>query len=303
MDDVLPPFAVCSVLFGNHELPPLLAGLPDACAAVVLVDNSGDLTTTIDDPRVIVVRPGRNLGYPAGINAGLRALEDKGPFEVIVLANPDLTMTRGFCSRLVRAAASSSPTIAIPQGGDLGTGLNRCPMPVGSALALLTRVNACATWGSRSDYPSGSLVALNRSAMQILQTPDGLLRDSLFFMDDVDLGVRAREGNVGLVGVATTRDEVVHEVNGTAWRAPSIPFYFRRASKVRYWIDERPTRGGRAYQAAVLIEAALIWAVSRISGWPRWTEVRPACASLVRTRGRHPELDDQVLAMMSRVEA
>ena len=110
----------------------LPAGLAGTHARVVVVDNaSSDGTPDVVRrllPDADLVLTGRNAGYAAGINAGLRVV---APDEVVVVLNPDLTLDAGCIATLEAVLADSSIGVAVPRmlttSGDLSPSLRRDP--------------------------------------------------------------------------------------------------------------------------------------------------------------------------------
>lgn len=81
-------------------------------AELVVVDN-GSTDGSVDElrrgcPGVVVIDPGRNLGYGAAANRGVAATRS----ELILVCNPDLSVIPGALTEMVRAL-DSDPTIAV----------------------------------------------------------------------------------------------------------------------------------------------------------------------------------------------
>ena len=125
----------------THNSADVLAGLadslPDGLAGVpawhlVVVDNA----STDGTPEVVrrllpdaeLVPLGRNGGYAAGINAGLRVVP---PDEVVVVLNPDLTLDAGCIAALLVTLGDGSVGAAVPRmltpSGELSPSLRRDP--------------------------------------------------------------------------------------------------------------------------------------------------------------------------------
>ena len=107
----------------DHDAGPLLEGclrslLDDGAAPVVVVENGapGSVRAALADPvapRVHIVRPGRNVGFGAGVNRGLAALAGESPPpEWILVCNPDLVVHAGAVEAM-RQALESHPAWAI----------------------------------------------------------------------------------------------------------------------------------------------------------------------------------------------
>ena len=110
----------------DHDAGPLLEGcvrslLDDGAAPVVVVENGtpGSAATALAELRAVrgaavrFVRPGRNLGFGAGVNRGLAALAgEPTPPEWILVCNPDLVVHPGALAAL-RQALESEPAWAL----------------------------------------------------------------------------------------------------------------------------------------------------------------------------------------------
>ncbi len=288
--------AVVSVLFGATEIPEFLVKLCRSGARVVVVDNSGDLMLA-PDPEISVLRPGRNLGYPAAINLGVTHLLEDRAAEFVLLANPDMTLSPVFVDALCAAACGPRPVISFPVlPGGATVGWQRRPTALGSAAAYAFRFHR-ATYGVRPvRYPSGALLLLNASALRLLRRNDRLLDPDLFFMDDVEIADRARTQNVAFSPVSADPTDVVHESNGTAWRAPGVPYFFRRAAKVRYWSARGQRTSAGILAGVVMAEALLIVATATMIRRSKLVSVRSAALLLLRSAGGwRRSFDDRVL--------
>jgi len=113
--------AVVVVLYNSEALvPDLLASLPDGLAGLdyelVAVDNaSPDASVAVLQelaPWATVVRPGRNGGYAAGINAGVAAA---GPHTAVLVLNSDVRLQPGCVRSLLRALRRPGVGIAVPR--------------------------------------------------------------------------------------------------------------------------------------------------------------------------------------------
>jgi GT2 family glycosyltransferase len=86
---------------------------PSACHRhIVVVDNAGNLTDSVADD-AMVVRPGRNLGFGAGANAGVEAL-GRGASDTLVVLNNDVEVVDGFLD--AAAAAVAAPGVGAAGG-------------------------------------------------------------------------------------------------------------------------------------------------------------------------------------------
>ena len=114
------------------SLPAGLAGVDDA--RVVVVDNASTDDTADVVRRLLpdaeLVLTGRNGGYAAGINAGLRLV---APDDVAVVLNPDLELGPGCIATLVATLAQDGVGVAVPRmltdSGALSPSLRHDPSP------------------------------------------------------------------------------------------------------------------------------------------------------------------------------
>ncbi|MGH9068410.1 MAG: glycosyltransferase family 2 protein [Acidimicrobiales bacterium] len=88
---------------GHHLLACIHSLRAEGVGEVVVVDNGsadGSVRSLVRaDPEVVVVDPGRNLGYGAGVNRGLAA----GGAEMVLVANPDIVVAPGTVAALVES--------------------------------------------------------------------------------------------------------------------------------------------------------------------------------------------------------
>lgn len=115
------------VVIVTYNSAPLLAGLAASLPAgasgvdwkVAVVDNAS-ADGSLDEarrvlPGCIAVQTGRNGGYAAGINAGVRAL---GECEGYLLLNPDVRLQPGCVAALCRGLQQLDAGVAVPRLSD-----------------------------------------------------------------------------------------------------------------------------------------------------------------------------------------
>jgi N-acetylglucosaminyl-diphospho-decaprenol L-rhamnosyltransferase len=144
-----PRIAVVVVTFNSADvLPRCLETLRDGGADgvelsdVVVVDNASDDSSTeiakaTSGLPIKIVQLTENIGYAAGLNAGVAALQTRPP-DAILLLNPDCELRPGAVAALTRALQVPSRGIVVPRlvnpDGSLQPTLRRMPT-ISGALA------------------------------------------------------------------------------------------------------------------------------------------------------------------------
>jgi N-acetylglucosaminyl-diphospho-decaprenol L-rhamnosyltransferase len=279
----------------DHDAGPLLEGcvrsiLENGASPVVVVENgaAGSAATALeqlpgdpDDQPVQLVRPGRNLGFGAGVNRGLAALAgEPTPPEWILVCNPDLVVHPGALTAL-RQALEAEPAWALvgprifTETGDVYPSVRNFPTFTDAAghalLALINpenpftmRYNPGTPQGelvTKAGWVSGSCFLARRSALEEL---GGF--DEAYFMynEDMDLCWRAHDSGWG-VGFAGTA-EVTHVQGVSTARHPYRMMVAHHRSALRFTF--RTTRGWRRVAlpfAAVVLGARMAMATVRIA--------------------------------------
>jgi N-acetylglucosaminyl-diphospho-decaprenol L-rhamnosyltransferase len=261
--------------------------LENGASPVVVVENgaAGSAATVLEqlpgDQSVQVVRPGRNLGFGAGVNRGLAALAgEPTPPEWILVCNPDLVVHPGALTAL-RQALEAEPAWALvgprifTESGDVYPSVRNFPTftdAAGHALLALVnpenpftmRYNPGTPQGdvvTRAGWVSGSCFLARRSALEEL---GGF--DEAYFMynEDMDLCWRAHDAGWG-VGFAGT-GEVTHLQGVSTARHPYRMMAAHHRSALRFAF--RTTKGWRRVAlpfAAVVLGARMAMATVRIA--------------------------------------
>jgi GT2 family glycosyltransferase len=163
----------------------------EADAEVIVVDNGGRDGEVVEPFGVRLVRPGRNLGFPGGCNAG--AAEATG--DVLVFLNPDTVVTQGALGSLARTLEEASIGIAMAR-------LRLLDRPEllnsGGTVLHVSGVAWAGGYGEPAESvgelkdvagPSGAALAIRRELFEQL----GGFTDELFmYFEDTELGWRAR---------------------------------------------------------------------------------------------------------------
>jgi GT2 family glycosyltransferase len=233
---------------------PLLDSLPAAldglAADVVVVDNaSSDDTVALLSGRSdcrVVERP--NLGYSAGINAGVRAA---APAPAIVILNPDVRLAPGAVRRLVAALDRDRVGIAVPRvsnpQGELERSLRREPtllralgLDRAGRPALAEYVHEPAAYASSHavDWALGAVMATSRACYDALGGWD----ESFFlYSEETDYCLRARDhgfltwydadARATHIGGASGRSDTTHQMQ----ILNRVRLYRRRHGRVASW--------------------------------------------------------------------
>lgn len=202
--------------------------LADGVRAVIVVDNSEDGGRSLRRLRdavepllaegleLDVVEPGRNLGFAAGVNAGLaRARARFGPAEVL-LVNSDATLDRGAVSALQRS---------IGRGAGLATPVLLSPDGARHGVAYYHRFTGMILRRPRFGcirHLSGCCLLISRS----LAASD-LLNESFFFYgEDAFLGWRMSQEGVACV---VAEDAIAHHAGSGSSRRGSYFYEYHMA--------------------------------------------------------------------------
>jgi N-acetylglucosaminyl-diphospho-decaprenol L-rhamnosyltransferase len=279
----------------DHDAGPLLAScvrslIADGATPIVVVENGEagsaaaaltDLPGGPDAPPLRLVRPGRNLGYGAGVNRGLAAMAgESNPPEWIMVCNPDLLVHPGALAALRRALETEhawalvGPRIFDDAGVVYPSVRNFPSFTDAAGHALLAMFNPQNPFTLRynpgtpegdvvtgAGWVSGSCFMARRSALEEL---GGF--DEAYFMynEDMDLCWRAHDAGWG-VGFAGTA-EVTHVQGHSTARHPYKMMAAHHRSALRFTV--RTTKGWRRAAlplAALVLGARLALATLRIA--------------------------------------
>ncbi len=241
--------------------------LGEGVTPVVVVENGspGSVGRALaallsDEPAspVVVVTPGRNLGYGAGVNRGLAALTGISPPPPwVIVANPDLHVHPGAVGEL-RKTLETHPAWALvgPQiyadDGAVYPSVRRFPSFLDAAghalLALFNpenpftkRYNPGVPQGAdavEADWVSGSCFLARREAVEEL---GGFDEAYFMYAEDMDLCWRARQAGwgIGFTGAAS----VTHVQGVSTARHPYKMMAAHHRSALRFTV--RTTSGWR----------------------------------------------------------
>jgi GT2 family glycosyltransferase len=272
------PPAVSAIVLAYLDEPWLercvrgLLASTDVRVEVVLVDNgctSGAVGRLAALPGVVVVRPGENLGFAGGCDAGAAVATG----EVLALVNGDAVAAPDALAALAEAALEPGVGVATASVrlADDPTRLNTAGNPL-HYLGLVWSGGfgrPAAEYPSRREVPlaSGAACALRRSLWERL---GGFAPEYFAYHEDAELSWRCRQ--LGLSVVYVPDAVVVHR------------YEFSRTARKQYllernrWIFLLTLAGGRtllltapalvAFELAVTaLAAAQGWLPAKVRGW------------------------------------
>jgi GT2 family glycosyltransferase len=238
----------------------------DGDLRTIVVDNdSGDQTTSIvavADPAAQIVQTGRNAGYAAAINAGIRA---SGGADAYFLLNPDSRVDHGALGLLLERLETNGAGIAVPrlvdQHGALRFSLRREPtarrawgeavlggsraglMP---ALGEMEMRRAVYETACRADWSTGAAMLISRRCMDIVGEWD----ESYFlYSEETDFALRARDMGFQLEYVPNA--VVVHH-EGDSHQSPAL-FALLEYNRVKLYQSRHSRAATAVFWAGVVV--------------------------------------------------
>ncbi len=279
----------------DHDAGPLLTDcvrsiLSNGASMVVVVENgtTGSADGALEElmahrpaPPVRIVRPGRNLGFGAGVNRGLAALAgEPTPPEWVLVSNPDLLVHTGALAEL-RGVLESHPAWALvgpriyTEAGEVYPSVRSFPSftdAAGHALLALfnpdnpftRRYNPGAPEGdvvTEAGWVSGSCFLARRGTLEEL---GGFDEAYFMYAEDMDLCWRAHDAGwgVGFVGGAA----VTHVQGVSTARNPYRMMVAHHRSALRF--TYRTTKGWRRAAlplAALVLGVRMVFATARLA--------------------------------------
>ncbi len=190
----------------NEELlAELAAAWPrDPRFQLVVVDNGSTSSWPPLPDEVVVLRPGRNLGFAGGANAGIAAAHG----EILLILNPDVVPEAGALERLLEgfaalpAAAGLAPRLTGPAGEPQAAWqLRKLPSPWELVLHALPLPGLSGTGpepaaGDTVEQPAAAALALRRTALSRVGGFDPAFHPAWF--EDVDLAKRLQAAGLAL---------------------------------------------------------------------------------------------------------
>lgn len=261
-----------NLLIVTHDSEDVLVGLLETLATgfgavpvqqVVVVDcGSTDATVALAQalaPEATVLALD-NVGYAAGINAGLEVVAGREP---VLICNPDLRLGDDAVLALQRVLHEPGVGIAVPRvidpAGRLQPSLRRRPTlwrALGEAVlggdlagrlpALGERVLGRSAYARprRADWATGCAMLVSRKCLDAVGPWDA---SYFLYSEEVDFALRARDAGFALV--YTPSAEVVHR-GGDASRSPVL-WRLMVLNRVRLYRSRSGAVAGLVYQFVV----------------------------------------------------
>src|SRR6185295_15396697 len=230
----------------------LVAAWPrDPRFELLVVDNGSSAPLP---PGVRVLRPGRNLGFAGGANAG--AAEARG--EILLLLNPDVVPEEGALERLLEGfaahpqAAGLAPRLSGPAGEPQAAWqLRRLPSPWTCLLQALPLPDLSASKpepasGAPIEQPAAAALALRREALAQVGGFDARFHPAWF--EDVDLARRLRQAGLTILYWPAARFR--HRLGSTVLRLGYGPFLYIYYRNLTRYLGKHH---GRAWAAAARV--------------------------------------------------
>jgi GT2 family glycosyltransferase len=268
---VRPTLSVLIVAWNSREelartLPALLPELGEGDELIVVDNDSSDSTAEAVEelaPSARIVRPDRNLGFAAGVNAGAA----EASAELLVILNPDAAPRPGFGEairrpwREGRGWAAWQALVADAEGAKINSAGN----PV-----HFTGI----VWAGGHDRPlaeapaAGEVTALSGACLAIpLQTwrqVGGFPERFFLYHEDVDLSLRLRlrGGTLGIEPAAVVDHDYEFGGSEHKWR-------WLERNRLAFLVRAYPTTLLLLLAPALLATELALFAVSVGDGWGR----------------------------------
>ena len=241
-------------------LAALVAAWPrDPRFELLVVDNGSSAPLPSG---VRVLRPGRNLGFAGGANAG--AAEARG--EVLLILNPDVVPEDGALDRLIEGfaahpeAAGLAPRLVGPAGEPQSAWqLRRLPSPWACLLQALplpklggARPEPAA--GARVEQPAAAALALRRSALDQIGGFDAGFYPAWF--EDVDLAKRFQQAGLAILYWPAVRFR--HRLGSTVSRLGYGPFLYIYYRNLTRYLAKHYGRGWAAAARVALVPGVAV---------------------------------------------
>lgn len=230
--------------------------------------------------RTTLLQPGRNLGFGAGVNRAVAALDPQ--VDVVIVANPDTETRTGTVARLLESLsvhpswAIVGPTI-LTESGEVYPSVRRFPAPALAALHAALSVIAPSNRFSEAyrtsperkdggvDWVSGAYFAIRRRSFEQL---GGFDEGYFMFAEDMDLCWRA--GAAGF-GVGQEPQAVITHLEGVSRAAhPYAMLVAHHRSALRFAKETTTGPARLLLPMAALVLALRLVAALATTGFHRW---------------------------------
>jgi GT2 family glycosyltransferase len=241
-------------------LAELVAAWPrDPRFELLVVDNGSSAPLPSE---ALVIRPGRNLGFAGGANAGAAAARG----EILLILNPDAVPEEGALERLLEGfaahpeAAGLAPRLLGPAGEPQAAWqLRRLPTAWQCVLQTVAAPDLSAgrtepPAGTPIEQPAAAALALRRDAFEAVGGFDAGFHPAWF--EDVDLARRLRAAGLSILYWPAARFR--HRLGSTVPRLGYGPFlfiYYRNLT--RYLAKHHGKRWAVVARAALVPGVAL----------------------------------------------
>ncbi len=199
---------------------------------VMVVDNSGNLKEKALVAGVEVIRRVHNPGFGSGINDGVRALGELGPFSFFVVLNNDAVLGPGYLD----AAADALEVGVGAAGGPIRDGLDHSKLwYAGGGINYVTgtvrqRRFADTSGGGRDvGYIPATAVAVSTAAWCEVE---GFDERYFLYNEDLDLCLRLRRAGWRLR--YEPKMECFHRLGGSTGSAERSPLYLENLTATRF---------------------------------------------------------------------
>ena len=266
-----PTLSALVVAYENRDdliktLPALLLELGEGDELIVVENKPGDGCAELVDelaPRARIVRPGRNVGFTGGCNAGAEVASG----ELLVILNPDAAPQPGFGEAIRRPWAEGrgwGAWQALVADGDL-----RCVNSAGNPLHF-TGITWAGKHGMPLDQapPAGEVTVASGACLaiplELWRQTGGFPEEFFLYHEDVDLSIRIRAAGhaVGIESDAVVAHDYDFGANAEKW------FWLER-NRLAFFIRTYPGALLVLLAPALLATELALLVVSAAGGWGR----------------------------------